>query len=155
MMNLLMGPIIAEAMIVTVQKEVAERMTAGPASDHYGTLSIFLGATGSVETTRILKPPVFWPRPQVDSAMVRFIRNHEKTAHITNMELFSKIVHLFMGHRRKTLLGISKLDREELGHIANWPQIFKQCRIDSAERPEQLAPTDYISITNYVANCPF
>ena len=150
-----MGPIVAEAMIVTVQKEVAERMRAGPASDHYGTLSIFLGATGRVETIRILKPTVFWPRPQVDSTMVRFVRNQEKVAHITNIELFSKIVHLFMGHRRKTLLAISKLDREELGHIANWPQIFEQCRIDSAKRPEQLAPTDYIAITNYVANCPF
>ena len=155
MMNLLMGPVIAEAMIVTVQKEVAERMTARPASDHYGTLSIFLTATGDVETIRTLKPAVFWPRPQVDSTMVRFVRSRARADQIENMELFNEIVHLFMGHRRKTLLASSKLTREKLGHIANWPQIFEKCRIDSTKRPEQLAPAEFVAIANYAANCPF
>jgi 16S rRNA (adenine1518-N6/adenine1519-N6)-dimethyltransferase len=155
MMNLLMGPIVAEAMIVTAQKEVAERMTAGPTSDHYGTLSIFLGATGDVETIRILKPSVFWPKPQVDSAMVRFVRSRARADQIENTELFSEIVHLFMGHRRKTLLASSKLAREKLGQIANWPQIFEKCRIDSTKRPEQLAPAEFVAMANYATNCPF
>ena len=55
MMNLIMGPAIADAMYVTVQKEVADRMTAVPASSNYGILSIFLGATGNVKTIRTLK----------------------------------------------------------------------------------------------------
>ena len=155
MMNLLTGPITADAMVVTVQKEVAERMTAKPASDHYGTLSIFLGATGDMETIRTLKPAVFWPRPQVDSTMVRFVRRQERAGQIVNMELFSEIVHLFMGHRRKTLLATSKLAHEKLGHIENWPQIFEQCRIDPSKRPEQLDAADYVAIANYAANCPF
>jgi 16S rRNA (adenine1518-N6/adenine1519-N6)-dimethyltransferase len=155
MMNLLTGPLIADMMVVTVQKEVADRMIAKPASDHYGTLSIFLGATGDVETIRILKPPVFWPRPQVDSAMVRFINSQAKAGQIVNMELFGKIVHLFMGHRRKTLMASSKLDQGEFGKITNWPQIFDKCRIDPAKRPEQLYPADYAAIANYAANYPF
>jgi 16S rRNA (adenine1518-N6/adenine1519-N6)-dimethyltransferase len=155
MMNLLTGPAIAEAMIVTIQKEVAERMTAKPASDHYGTLSIFLGATGDVETIRTLKPAVFWPRPQVDSAMVRFVRSQTSADQIENMELFSEIVHLFMGHRRKTLLASSKLAREKIGYLANWPQIFEKCRIDSTKRPEQLSPAEFVAMANYAANYPF
>jgi 16S rRNA (adenine1518-N6/adenine1519-N6)-dimethyltransferase len=155
MMNLVTGPTTTDGMIVTVQKEVADRMTAKPACDHYGTLSIFLGATGDVNMLRTLKPAVFWPRPQVDSAMVHFVRRQAKAGQIANMELFSEIVHLFMGHRRKTLLATSKLAREKLGQIANWPRIFEQCRIDPAKRPEQLAPADYVSIAKYVANCPF
>jgi 16S rRNA (adenine1518-N6/adenine1519-N6)-dimethyltransferase len=155
MMNLLTGPMIADSMIVTIQKEVAERMTAQPGSDHYGTLSIFLRATGDVETIRILKPAVFWPRPQVDSAMVRFVYKQEKAEQIANMELFSEIVHLFMGHRRKTLSASSKLAREKLGHIAKWSQIFEKCRIDPAKRPEQLTPADYITITKYAINYHF
>lgn len=153
MMNLITGPIIADGMIVTVQKEVAERMTARPASDHYGTLSIFLRANGDVETIRTLKPTVFWPRPLVESAMVRFVHNQAKAEQITHMELFREIVHLFMGHRRKTLLASRKLAHGELGKIANWLQIFEQCHIDPAKRPEQLAPADYVAITNSATNC--
>jgi 16S rRNA (adenine1518-N6/adenine1519-N6)-dimethyltransferase len=155
LMNLLADPTIADAMYVTVQKEVADRMTATPASGNYGILSIFLGATGDVKTIRTLKPAVFWPRPQVDSAMVSFVRNQTKSGRIANMELFSEIVHLFMGHRRKTLLSCSKLARGKLAKIADWPEIFEQCSINPKQRPETLCPEDYIKIANYTGNSPF
>jgi 16S rRNA (adenine1518-N6/adenine1519-N6)-dimethyltransferase len=154
-MNLVIGPILVDSMFITIQKEVAERMAARPASDHYGTLGIFLEATGDVETIRDLKSSVFWPQPQVDSAMVRFVRSRTKVARITDMELFTQVVHLFMGHRRKTLMSCSKLSRSKLARIIHWPKIFEKCRIDPTKRPEQLSSDDYISITNYVANCRF
>jgi len=155
MMNLLTGSMIADGMVVTIQKEVAERMTAQPGSDLYGTLSIFLGANGDVETIRTLKASVFWPRPQVDSAMIRYVHRREKAEQIVNMGLFSEIVHLFMGHRRKTLSASSKLAREKLGHLADWPEIFEKCRIDPTKRPEQLTPADYVAIAKYAVNCEF
>lgn len=155
MMNLVMGPAIVDAIYVTVQKEVAQRMTAAPGSSNYSVLSIFLGATGDVKTIRILKPAVFWPQPQVDSAMVAFVRNHVKSDRIANMELFSEIVHLFMGHRRKTLLSCSKLARGKLVKIADWPEIFEQCCINPKQRPETLSPEEYIAIANCVGNSLF
>ena len=151
-MNLVTGPTTADGMYVTVQKEVADRMTAAPASSDYGILSIFLTATGDVKTIRTLKPAVFWPQPQVDSAMVCFIRNRAKSDRIENMELFSETVHLFMGHRRKTLLSCSKLARDRLAKITNWPEIFEQCSINPKQRPETLSPEDYIAIANYAGN---
>ncbi len=154
-MNLVTGPTTADGMYVTVQKEVADRMTAAPASSDYGILSIFLAATGDVKTIRTLKPAVFWPQPQVDSAMVCFIRNRAKSDRIANMELFSEIVHLFMGHRRKTLLSCSKLARGKLAEIADWPEIFEQCSINPKQRPETLSPEDYIKIANYAGNSLF
>jgi 16S rRNA (adenine1518-N6/adenine1519-N6)-dimethyltransferase len=155
MMNLAAGPIIVDAMYVTVQKEVADRMTAAPTSSDYGILSIFLAATGDMKTIRTLKPTVFWPPPQVDSAMVCFIRNRAKSDRIKNMELFSEIIHLFMGHRRKTLLSCSKLARGRLAKITNWPEIFEQCSICPTKRPETLSPEDYIAITNSAGNSLF
>jgi 16S rRNA (adenine1518-N6/adenine1519-N6)-dimethyltransferase len=155
MMNLVMGPTIVDGMVITVQKEVAERMTARPATDHYGTLSIILDAMGDTETIRTLKPAVFWPRPQVDSAMVRYVRRKEKAGQITNMEMFSEIVHLFFGHRRKTLLSCSKLARGELVKIANWPKIFEKCHIDPTKRPEQISTNNYVAIANYAVNYRF
>jgi len=154
-MNLITGPTIADCMYVTVQKEVADRMTASPGSSHYGILSIFLAAAGDVKTIRTLKPAVFWPQPQVDSAMVCFVRNQAKSDRIENMELFSEIVHLFMGHRRKTLLACSKLACGRLAEITNWPEIFEQSSIYSTKRPETLSHDDYITIANYAGNSLF
>lgn len=148
MLNLLTGPITAGAMYVTIQKEVSDRMTAVPASSDYGILSILLAATGDVKTIRVLKPTVFWPQPQIDSAMVSFVRDQAKLRRIENMELFSQTVHLFMGHRRKTLMACSKLARGKLAKIDNWPEIFERCSINPAQRPEQLGAEDYIAIAN-------
>lgn len=148
MLNLITGPAIANAMYVTVQKEVAERMTAKPKSRHYGTLSIFLSGTGDVKTERVLKPTVFWPQPRVVSAMISFIRNKEKASRIQSMELFREVVNLFMGHRRKMLKGCVKLATGRLRAIDNWSEIFQRCNIDPTNRPEQIRPEDYIAIAN-------
>ena len=155
MMNLLASPMTADRMYVTVQKEVADRMAARPGTGDYGTLSIFLDATGDVKTIRTLKPTVFWPQPQVDSAMVGFVRNEAKCSRITNMALFSETVHLFMSHRRKTLAACCKLAGGALARIANWPDIFERCRIDPAQRPEKLSAADYVALAECAAQSLF
>jgi 16S rRNA (adenine1518-N6/adenine1519-N6)-dimethyltransferase len=145
-------------MYVTVQKEVADRMTAVPGSGDYGILSIFLSAVGDVKTIRVLRPSVFWPRPQVDSAMVAFVRRKEKYRRIEDMDLFGETVNLFMGHRRKTLTACSRLACGRLEKISNaedinaqgmnWPEIFERCGVVPTRRPEQLSSEDYIAIAN-------
>ena len=148
MMNLITSPLKADRMVVTVQKEVADRMTASPESSDYGILSIVLDATGDIKTIKTLKSTVFWPQPQVDSAMVSFIRSKEKSGRIKNMGLFVQIVNIFMGHRRKTLSAITKLSH--FGHIKinNWTEIFKKCSIDPSQRPETLNADKFINISN-------
>ncbi|MHC4691449.1 MAG: 16S rRNA (adenine(1518)-N(6)/adenine(1519)-N(6))-dimethyltransferase RsmA [Planctomycetota bacterium] len=148
MLNLVTGPTVVDKMYVTIQKQVAERMTARPGSGDYGTLSIFLSATGEVKTERILKPTVFWPQPQVESAMVSFVRKEEKVRRIKSMEFFSEVINLFMGHRRKMLKACTKFALGELSEIDNWPEIFERCSIDPTQRPEKLPPEDYIAIAN-------
>jgi 16S rRNA (adenine1518-N6/adenine1519-N6)-dimethyltransferase len=161
MINLVMGPITGpplcgniDAMYVTVQKEVADRMTAKPGSSNYGTLSIFLSAAGDIKTIRTLKPTVFWPQPQVASAMVSFVRKEEKANRIKNFKLFSEVVNLFMQHRRKMLKACSKFATGPLGKINNWPEIFEQCSLDPRQRPQQLSPESYIAITNLCCEHP-
>jgi 16S rRNA (adenine1518-N6/adenine1519-N6)-dimethyltransferase len=149
-LNLITGSMRADAMYVTIQKEVADRMIAVPGSKNYGILSVFLAATGTVKMIRRLRPVVFWPRPKVDSTMLSFIFNPEKASRITNMELFSQIVRFFMKYRRKTILACSKLAVGSLKQKVKWPDVFNSCRIDSSLRPAQLFPEDYIAITQYV-----
>jgi 16S rRNA (adenine1518-N6/adenine1519-N6)-dimethyltransferase len=148
MMNLITGPIVADAMYVTVQKEVAGRMTATPGDKHYGTLSIHLAATGDVKTERVLKPTVFWPQPQVSSAMISFVRKTEKAGRIQNMELLGELIYLFMQHRRKMVKACTRFVTGKLAEIENWPEIFEGCSIDPHNRPEQLQPEDFIAISN-------
>jgi len=148
MVNLIAGPVIADDMYVTVQKEVADRMTAAPGGSDYGVLSILLAAAGKVKIMRVLGPTVFWPAPQVDSAMVSFVRDEEKISRIRDMKLFSEVVNLFMGHRRKMVKACSKLAKGKLAEIKNWQEIFEKCAIDPHNRPEQLSPEDYIAIAN-------
>lgn len=148
MMNLITGPTIADAMYVTVQKEVAERMTAGPGDKHYGTLSIHMAATGGVKTERTLKPTVFWPQPQVNSAMISFVYKAEKVSRIQNMGLLGEVINLFMQHRRKMVQACTRFVAGKLAKINNWPEIFEKCGIDPHNRPEQLRPEDFVAISN-------
>jgi len=151
MMNLVTGPTTAEAMYVTVQKEVAERMAASPGNSDYGKLSILLSATGNVEKIRILKPGVFWPQPQVDSAMIGFVGSEQKASRIGNMKLFGEVVSLFMGHRRKMLKSAIKSAKGRLAEITNWQGIFADASVDPHTRPDRLAPETYVTIAKLCA----
>lgn len=148
MMNLIMAKTVVDGMFVTVQKEVAERMTAQPGSKDYGTLSIFLAAIGDVKIIRVLRPTVFWPQPKVDSAMISFVRNKEKVGSIKSMEVLKEVVNLFMQHRRKKVTSCTKFAAGSLAGIDNWPEIFKRCDIDPNSRPQQLRPEEYVAIAN-------
>ncbi|MHC4617430.1 MAG: 16S rRNA (adenine(1518)-N(6)/adenine(1519)-N(6))-dimethyltransferase RsmA [Planctomycetota bacterium] len=148
MVNLVTGPTVADSMYVTVQKEVAERMTAAPGGKHYGTLSIFLGAAGEVHRIRILQPSVFWPHPEVESAMVSFVRSEEKVGRIHSVRILAEVVSLFMQHRRKMLKACARFASDRLAEVHNWHLIFEDCAIDPHKRPEELSPDDYISIAN-------
>lgn len=148
MLDLLTTDPRIDEMYVTVQKEVADRMTAGPSSDDYGSISIFLALTGQTNIFRILRPSVFWPQPQVDSAMVSFIADPEKIKNIHDMNLLSQVVSLFMQHRRKMVKAAVKFAQDELAAIHNWPSIFSDCAVDPHARPEQLPPESFLAIAN-------
>lgn len=149
MLNLITGPVVADCMYVTVQKEVAERMAAAPGDWSYGVLSILMATAGEVEVLKILKPTVFWPMPQVKSAMVSFNRSRAKVGEIKSMELLRQVVNLFMQHRRKMLKACTKFAAGQLARIKSWEEIFAKAQIDPHLRPEQLAPEQYLQIANF------
>ncbi|MFH1369792.1 MAG: 16S rRNA (adenine(1518)-N(6)/adenine(1519)-N(6))-dimethyltransferase RsmA [Planctomycetota bacterium] len=151
MLNLITGSLVADAMFVTVQKEVADRMTAQAGTKDYGILSILLLATGNIKHIRTLKPTVFWPQPQVDSAMISYVREPEKIRQIKSIEMLSKIAGTFLQHRRKMLKGCCKLMTDELAKIDNWPEIFSRCGIDPESRPDHLTPEQFVSLANLCA----
>lgn len=147
-LHMVTGPMIADEMHITVQKEVAYKMTAQPGQDDYGPMAILLAAAGTAQIARIFKPTVFWPRPQVDSALVSFVRDPDRIALISDFDLLSDVVNLFIGHRRKTLQACTKLAAGRLPKTHDWPPIFAAAAINPGLRPDQLSPQQYAEIAN-------
>jgi 16S rRNA (adenine1518-N6/adenine1519-N6)-dimethyltransferase len=90
-------------MVATVQLELAERLKAAPATSAYGGLSVLTQAVADVEIVRVLRPKVFWPRPKVDSAIVKIVPNPEKRARIADLAWLHAVVRRVFLHRRKNL----------------------------------------------------
>ncbi|NDC64283.1 MAG: ribosomal RNA small subunit methyltransferase A [Planctomycetia bacterium] len=104
--NLLALPRPFDAATVTVQREMAERMTAPAGVGAYSGLSVWIGAQCRAEIVRILPPSVFWPRPKVDSAIVRLDLEPERRAAIADLGRFQAFVRDVFCHRRKLLRGV-------------------------------------------------
>ncbi len=74
MLALLIDHPACRGMHVTIQREVADRLLAGPGTDDYGTLGVVTRAMAEVSRIAVLSPECFWPRPDVTSAMVSIVR---------------------------------------------------------------------------------
>ena len=60
-------------MTVTIQKELAERITAPPSTKDYSALSVWIQSQCTAEIVRLMPPSVFWPAPKVTSAILRIV----------------------------------------------------------------------------------
>jgi 16S rRNA (adenine1518-N6/adenine1519-N6)-dimethyltransferase len=147
MLNLVQNAPQVDAMAVTVQKEVADRMVAEPGSGHYGILSILLAVTGHTQWIRTLKPSVFWPPPQVASAMVLYRRDPSRVARIRDMACLVATVKRFMQHRRKMLKAAVKTGATRLSD-RDWNAAFEAAGVDPRWRPEQVTPEQFVSLAN-------
>jgi 16S rRNA (adenine1518-N6/adenine1519-N6)-dimethyltransferase len=103
--NLLLSSLPVERMVVTVQWEIAERLTAHPGSGEYGALAVLVQSLAEVELVRRLPPSVFWPRPKVDSAIVCIRPSAAKRAHVGDPLRLRHFLRDLYAHRRKNLRG--------------------------------------------------
>lgn len=92
--------------VITIQRELAERLLAQPTTEHYGALTVLTQALADVHLIRILAPSVFWPRPKVESAIMSLEPRPEKYAAIGDLPWFHAVVRRVFQHRRKNLRGV-------------------------------------------------
>ena len=90
--NLLASPIVPRSMTVTIQKELADRITAQPGTKDYGALSVWVQSQCRVELVRVLPPSVFWPRPKVTSAIIHIEVDDAKRRRIADLAFFHDFV---------------------------------------------------------------
>jgi 16S rRNA (adenine1518-N6/adenine1519-N6)-dimethyltransferase len=113
--NLLLCELALECMVVTVQWEIAERLLAAPATKDYGALAVLVQSLADVELLRRLSPKVFWPRPLVDSAIVRIRPSAAKRRHVGDPARFRVFLRDLYVHRRKNLRGaLASLPKRDL-----------------------------------------
>ncbi len=121
-MGLLEGQVPAESITVMVQKEVAERMAAGPGSKIYGALSLAVQYYSDTYLAANVPPNCFMPRPAVGSAVIRLTRREEPPVSVRDDAWMFRLIRASFNERRKTLvnglrnepaLGITKERAEE------------------------------------------
>jgi 16S rRNA (adenine1518-N6/adenine1519-N6)-dimethyltransferase len=102
--NLLVHPDLCPVlMVVTIQRELAQRLCAEPATSSYGAVSVVVQALADVSILRSLPPAAFWPRPKVDSALVLIRPSPARRSSVGDVGWFHQLVRRVFLHRRKFL----------------------------------------------------
>lgn len=135
-----------ELAVVTIQKELGERMMAKPGDAENSALSVILQALADVEIARVLPPSVFWPRPKVDSAVVVIRPDPARREAVGDLAWFHRIVREVFLYRRKALrVVLAKLAPEGVGK----PQVdalLESLSIPGSIRAEALSVPQWIAL---------
>ncbi|MFG6088635.1 16S rRNA (adenine(1518)-N(6)/adenine(1519)-N(6))-dimethyltransferase RsmA [Stenotrophomonas indicatrix] len=123
-----------------LQKEVVDRMAAGPGSKVFGRLSVMLQAYCEVTSLFVVPPGAFRPPPKVDSAVVRLVPRDPASIDIKDHKRFAEVVKAAFGQRRKTL-------RNALNNVVSAEQ-FVAAGVRPDARAEQLDVAEFIALAN-------
>jgi len=130
--------------VFMVQYEVAKRMTSKMGSKDYGILSVLLSYYGKTELAFKVSPNVFYPKPNVHSAIVHIYFNEIRNDSSFN-SMFKSIVKSSFGNRRKTL-------KNSLSNGIFAGVNFSGCGIDLSLRAEQLNVDEFIKLAEFASN---
>jgi len=148
---LLAGP-VPERLVFTVQKEVADRLAAAPATRDYGPVGVLVQALAEVQVLRRLAPSVFWPRPRVSSAMVRILPSAERRSRIADLAAFRATIEGLFGHRRKQAARSLALSPTLGGTPGHWADRLRAVGLDPAARGETYSVQDILRLANAIAD---
>ena len=129
-----------------LQKEVVERMAAGPNCKAYGRLSIMTQYQCQVIPVMEIGPEAFKPAPKVDSAIVRLIPHSEVKNPVKDIAALNTICLAAFNQRRKTI-------RNSFKNLISVKQL-EDLNIDANLRPENLTLDDYILLANFIVDNP-
>lgn len=146
--NLVATDLPWDRMVVTIQYEMAERMLAGPRTSEYGAMSIWLQSQCEIRIVKKLGPQVFWPRPQVDSAIVVVTPDPEAAAKIANREFFHDFLRRVFTLRRKHLRGaLGTLYKGEI-EKARIAEVLDGMSLGENTRAEELDVATLVELSN-------
>lgn len=147
--NLVASDLPWVGMVVTIQLELAQRMAAQPkAGSNYGALSVWLQSQCQIKLLKKLGPQVFWPRPDVDSAILSIRPDRERRALITDRAFFHELVRGVFTQRRKHLRVVlgslfkGRINREVIDGV------LAELSLKPDVRAETLEVETFVSLSN-------
>ena len=136
--------------VVMVQKEVADRMNAGPGTKDYGALSVAVQYYCDTEIVAKAPRHMFVPQPNVDSTVIGLHVREERKYPVDNEEIFFKTVKASFGQRRKTLLNslgtLGFLTKDQV------KEALSNANIDEKRRVETLTIEEFAALSNFISS---
>ena len=129
-----------------LQKEVVQRMAAGPHCKAYGRLSIMTQYQCQVIPVMEIGPEAFKPAPKVDSAIVRLVPHRDIKNPVKDITALNTVCLAAFNQRRKTI-------RNGFKNLISVAQL-EALNIDANLRPENLTLDDYIMLANFIVDNP-
>jgi len=130
---------VTSGAVFMVQKEVADRLVASPGGKDFGILAVVLGSVFEIRIVRKVPASVFWPKPDVASAVVRLVPTESWPDQ--EFAVFTKTVKTLFGQRRKKVRNQLRqhygLDNDAVNDLAN------SLGIDVERRPEQCTADEF------------
>ncbi len=127
-----------------LQKEMALRLSASPSTRDYGSLTLHVQLHHRVQYLRTISAPVFFPKPDVDSALVRVLPRDPLELPARDDELLAKLIRCGFSQRRKQLRKLLQ------GRVTNWERAASTLGFNPATRAEELSLLQWISLANYI-----
>ena len=144
LIKLLMEKLPIRGMVVMMQKEVADRITASPSTKAYGSLSIAIQYYMKAEIAMTVLKSVFIPQPNVDSAVIRLTRHEKALISVIDEDFLFTVSRASFAQRRKTILNNLQsqlpLGKEKKELILN---ALAKAEIDPTRRGETLTIEEF------------
>jgi 16S rRNA (adenine1518-N6/adenine1519-N6)-dimethyltransferase len=131
--------------VLMLQREMAMRFSASPRTHDYGALTLRIQLDYRVERLRSVAATVFFPRPDVDSAVVRLIPRGMRELPEHDRDLLWKLIRVGFSQRRKQLRKLLRI------YVCDWNTLAGALKIDPNARAEELSLLQWIDVANYIA----
>jgi 16S rRNA (adenine1518-N6/adenine1519-N6)-dimethyltransferase len=134
--------------LLMLQKELALRLSASSSTHDYGALTLRVQLHHRVKYLRTIPATVFFPRPDVDSALVRILPRDPLELPQCDDELFLKLIRLGFSQRRKQLRKLLH------AYVRDWDEVARRLNFDPKARAEELSLLQWIALANSIAPPP-
>ncbi|HWI54254.1 MAG TPA: 16S rRNA (adenine(1518)-N(6)/adenine(1519)-N(6))-dimethyltransferase RsmA [Desulfobacteria bacterium] len=149
MMHALESHYNVSRMVIMIQKEVAERLTAVPGTKDYGALTVAVNFYSRPGLVTYVPKTVFIPQPEVESAVIKLDVLEKPPVEVTDEKIFFEVVKAAFGQRRKTLANTLGKFSDTLGK-AELINLLTEADIDPGRRGETLTLEEFATVADII-----
>ena len=146
-MNFLENAKNIKALVIMVQKEVADRFTATPGSSDYGAITVGINLKGSAKQVKYVPREMFTPVPNVDSAVVKIDVDENKFIGVDHQRVRDVVKKAFMNRRKMLVNNLMNFYKKSRAEVED---ILTKAEISLTARGETLSVEDYTRLANYL-----